>query len=521
MVLWRYVMFSIVLFLLLLIVFFVALWNSGKYNNVPYIRELTEEFDGADPDEYDLIDVEHRLGDRGYVQVLDEENKVIYSNRADRAGEIYTDYELGFISDYNDHSIVTVENFKTDNGSVERVVSNSIYTEDGDVIKNAVYIVDSDLNILYSTEYKDKKRLTPREYELLTKNASSRYVLSKGHFSDADGNERTLLAYSPKSFKSSFDRIKQAFLNLILIFFSVYALLIFLFSLWISMGVRKPLKRLNRAMGDISAGNWGTELEYRGAREFVELCENFNKMSRDLYFVDQENKRLQSERQKMIADISHDLKTPITVIKGYAKAIADGIVSDEERNNYLKSICQKSEVLTDLIDEFHEFSKLDHPDNQFFFEKKDICEFTRKYFAESYNLFEFNSFELDIDIPEEQIIVALDEKKFKRVYDNILGNFFRHNDPGRTFFCRITEQNGKVGIVLADNGKGIPEDIRETIFDPFVVGEKARTHGGSGLGLSIARKITEGHGGKICLRFPPESGFSTEFVIELTADKRI
>ena len=123
----------------------------------------------------------------------------------------------------------------------------------------------------------------------------------------------------------------------------------------------------------------------------MELCENFNKMSRDLYFVDQENKRLQSERQKMIADISHDLKTPITVIKGYAKAIADGIVSDEERNNYLKNICQKSEVLTDLIDEFHEFSKLDHPDNQFFFEKKDICEFTRKYFAESYNLFEFNS----------------------------------------------------------------------------------------------------------------------------------
>ena len=128
---------------------------------------------------------------------------------------------------------------------------------------------------------------------------------------------------------------------------------------------------------------------------------------------------------------------------------------------------------------------------------------------------------MDIDIPEEQIIVALDEKKFKRVYDNILGNFFRHNDPDGPFSAGLPNRTEKSGSCSPTMERGYQKDIRETIFDPFVVGEKARTHGGSGLGLSIARKITEGHGGKICLRFPPESGFSTEFVIELTADKRI
>lgn len=518
MVLWRYVVFSIVLFVLLLMVFFAALWNFGKYQNVPYIRELAAEFDGRSPSSYAEVDVARRLGKKGYVQILDEENRVIYSNNKKREGDVYTDYEMGFISDYDDHSIVTVEKFKTEDGSTERVVSNTTYAEDGRELKNAVYVVDDSLNILYSTEYKSKKQMTQREYDLLTKNAASKYILSKGHFTDAEGKERILLAYSPKNFKNNFDRMKQAFLNLILVFFAVYALLIFLFSLWVGMGIRKPLKLLNRAMGDISAGNWGTELKYKGSREFVDLCEKFNKMSRDLYFVDQENQRLQRDRQKMVADISHDLKTPITVIKGYAKAICDGLVSGEEQERYLESIYQKSEVLTDLIDEFHEFSKLDHPDNRFLLEKRDICEFTREYFASNYNQFEFSHFELDIDVPERPITVSLDGKKFKRIYDNIMGNFFRHNEPGSTFFCHISQQEGKVRIVLADDGRGIPQEIQETIFEPFVVGEKARTSRGSGLGLSIARKIAEGCGGKLWLQIPPEPGFATEFVVELDCE---
>ncbi len=514
MVLWRYVIFSVVLFLLLAVVFFAALWNSGRYSNVPYIRELTAEFDGKAPSEYEAIDTEKRLGEKGYVQVLDENNTVIFSNERDRIGETYTDYELDYIPDYNDHSIVTVERFPGRDGE-ERVITTSVYDKDGSELKNAVYVVDDDLNVLYSSEFKDKKKLTKREYDLVTRNSSSRYVLSKGSFTDDQGQRRTLLAYSPKNFKSNFNRIKEAFLNLIMIFFSIYALLIVLFSLWISMKVKKPLKLLNTAMRDITEENRGTQLQYKGSREFVELCENFNGMSRKLYLADQENQRLQREQQKMIADISHDLKTPITVIKGYAGAICDGVVTPEEQKTYLQSIYKKSEVLAELIDEFHEFSKLQHPESQYLFVRTDICEFTRKYFAESYGQFELNGFMLDADIPERPVYAELDVKKFKRVYDNILGNFFRYNQPGRTFFCRVEELSGRVRIILGDNGRGIPEAIRSTLFDPFVVGEKARTSSGSGLGLSIARRITEGHGGTLSLQVPPEEGLATEFVIEL------
>ena len=240
-----------------------------------------------------------------------------------------------------------------------------------------------------------------------------------------------------------------------------------------------------------------------------------NGMSRKLYLADQENRRLQREQQKMIADISHDLKTPITVIKGYAGAICDGVVTPEEQKTYLQSIYKKSEVLAELIDEFHEFSKLQHPESQYLLVRTDICEFTRKYFAESYGQFELNGFMLDADIPERPVYAELDVKKFKRVYDNILGNFFRYNQPGRTFYCRVEELSGRVRIILGDNGRGIPEAIRSTLFDPFGGRRKARTSSGSGLGLSIARRITEGHGGTLYLQVPPEEGLATEFVIEL------
>ncbi|MFQ9894227.1 MAG: sensor histidine kinase, partial [Emergencia sp.] len=158
---------------------------------------------------------------------------------------------------------------------------------------------------------------------------------------------------------------------------------------------------------------------------------------------------------------------------------------------------------------------MDHPDNNFTFEQKDICEFTRSYFAERYNEFDIGGYALDIDISEEKLMLGLDQGKFRKVYDNILSNFFKYNVPGTTFHCSIEGQKNQVIIRLADNGAGIPEDIRSTVFEPFIVGEKARNRGGSGLGLPLAKKIVEGHGGTIGLSENPKKGMNTEFVIRI------
>ena len=116
---------------------------------------------------------------------------------------------------------------------------------------------------------------------LLTRNATSKYVLSKCNFKDDEGNKRTLLAFSPKTIGNDLKRMRQAFLALIIEFFAVYILLLLLFSLWVQcQSKKKPLRLLNQAMQDISSGNKGTILEYKGPKEFVEICDNFNEMSK-------------------------------------------------------------------------------------------------------------------------------------------------------------------------------------------------------------------------------------------------
>ena len=256
---------------------------------------------------------------------------------------------------------------------------------------------------------------------------------------------------------------------------------------------------LNSAMEKISEGDSGTVLNYYGPKEFVEICDNFNQMSQALDEANRRNKRLESQKQKMIADISHDLKTPITVIKGYSKAVADGMTAPSEQEKYLKTIYQRSSELADLIEEFHDYVKLEHPDSKMELETTDLSEFAREFFAEKYNEFDIGGYTLEADIAEKKIMVNLDRKKFRRVLDNITGNFFKYCAPGSMFYCGVEETAEQAVLILADNGKGIPKEIRDSVFDPFVVGEKSRASAssGSGLGLPLVKKIVEGHGGTI------------------------
>ncbi|MEE0741754.1 MAG: HAMP domain-containing sensor histidine kinase [Emergencia sp.] len=513
-VLWKYIVFSIVLVLLLFITLFMTAVNYGKYQNVPNVKELAQAFEGKMPETYADVDIERILGKSAYIQILDDEKRVVYSNNKAYENEDYTDDEINFISEYDNLGWTTVERFETEQGT-ERVISTISYTKEGEEVKNAVYVINDDLNILYSTEAKHKEKLTRREYNLLTNYASMKYEISKCHFTDANGESHVLLAFCPKGFLSTVNRVKETFLMIIIQFVLIYVLLVVLFSIWVSVKIRKPLRMLSTAMTDISLGRRDTVLDYRGPKEFVEICDNFNNMSVALSDAEEANRVLQEEKQKMIADISHDLKTPITVIKGYSKAIRDNLVGQDEVDKYLETIYQRSEELTDLINEFHEYAKMDHPDNNFTFEQKDICEFTRSYFAERYNEFDIGGYALDIDISEEKLILGLDQGKFRKVYDNILSNFFKYNVPGTTFHCSIEGQKNQVIIRLADNGAGIPEDIRSTVFEPFIVGEKARNRGGSGLGLPLVKKIVEGHGGTIGLSEDPKKGMNTEFVIRI------
>ncbi|MCR4999418.1 MAG: HAMP domain-containing histidine kinase [Lachnospiraceae bacterium] len=235
-----------------------------------------------------------------------------------------------------------------------------------------------------------------------------------------------------------------------------------------------------------------------------------------------EERAVEAARQKMLADISHDLKTPITVIQGYSKAIADGIVPEENREKYLNTIYQKSNHLADLINAFYDYSRLEHPQFRLKTEPGDLSEYLREYVAGKYEELELAGYELDVDIPEQPMYMPFDHLELRRVFENIISNTIKHNAPPTTLYVSMEyiKEKRHVRIRLGDDGSGIPEHLREHLFDPFVVGDESRnSKHGTGLGLSVARRVVEAHGGSIRLLEPEETSWSTMYEIVLPLNR--
>lgn len=206
-------------------------------------------------------------------------------------------------------------------------------------------------------------------------------------------------------------------------------------------------------------------------------------------------------RNLMLSDIAHDLRTPITTIGGYAKALNDGLViSDEKRTEYLEAIQNKAERMSDLITLLFDYVRLDSENFALRLENIDITELLRENAALLYADVEEKKMEFEIDIPEEPIVLALDRLQFSRVITNLINNVLKHNEAGTTITLQMKQEKEHLEISVKDNGKMIAPMIAEHIFEPFVMADTSReSKGGSGLGLSIAKKIIEMHGWTIVL----------------------
>ena len=203
----------------------------------------------------------------------------------------------------------------------------------------------------------------------------------------------------------------------------------------------------------------------------------------------------------MLLDLSHDIKTPITSIKGFSQALYEGMVNDENKKiRYYKAIYTKSERVSELVDDLFEFVRLDKVKYTIKLENIDICEYIRQIVLSYYDEIENKGFELLINIPDEPIMLKIDTKLFKRVIVNLIENSLKYNIKGTKLRIEVRDFSKFVAIEIADNGIGIEESIADNVFEAFVRADKSRkSTGGSGLGLSIAKKIVESHGGQISL----------------------
>jgi signal transduction histidine kinase len=284
-------------------------------------------------------------------------------------------------------------------------------------------------------------------------------------------------------------------------FILLSALVIFIYSRISARKIKVPLQQITEGIETMIQGNYKVRLQFEAESEFLMIRDAFNYMADQLQKSEDENRELELGKRKLLADIAHDLRTPISTIQSFAKALHDGMVTDSNQQiRYLNAIFQKSERVNVLMDSLFEITLLDNPSYSFNIEEGDLCEWTREMIAEHYAEMERRRIGLELDIPEIPIICAFDRKQMARVVSNLITNAVKYNPEATRLFIQVRKEPNQVILEFADTGFGIPESLHETIFDPFVRGDEARSStGGTGLGLSISRKIVEKHGGTLLL----------------------
>lgn len=512
----NYIIFTGVIVITIIGILWFMDYEVEKIINEPKVKELVDYASIISYNESGEINEEriHELiGKNSFIQILDKNNNVIYESNPGKAKNKFTDKELEYIPNYYDNSYVDVHSYVNDKKQKNICVSITDYDNE-DNIQNKIYVVDENLNIIYTSTNDSKKSLTKTEFRYLTGTYPKGYDIRKYSFKNKNNEKLTFVIYTPSFTNEVYNKIQVVDRVGVMAFILIYILLIIVFVCWLNYKVKKPINILNEAIIKFKNGERENYVEYNGTQEFSDICRSFNDMSRKLYDSERKRESLEQEKQKILADISHDLKTPITVIKGYSKAVYDNLISEDEKDQYLMTIYKKADDLDKLINTFHEYSKLEHPNYKLVLKKVDICEYARIYLAEKYEELYLIGVEIEAEIPDHSIYCNIDEFQLKRVFENIISNSIKHNKKNLSILFAIKEDLNNIKINIADNGYGIPKEIHKDIFEPFVVGEKSRTNEGSGLGLAISKKIIQAHGGNIKI-VDPKGKYKTEFEIIL------
>ena len=492
---------------------------TKKYQN--YLKE----------EKFNKLNLKEITGEDGTIEILDENYNLIYSLGNDINKEKYNEDEINAIPNYRkDDTYLNIYDYYSENGeSYKLIIAESYYSEG--VISNPLKstskwfkVLDKNLNvILESDNAPAKKNYTEKEIIYMRGYYNNGLFIEKYQYINNDGIKRTAIIKSRELYTNSFFKKMNILTKIDFVVFGIaYIILVVIFVFVLRSKFYEPLEKLNKAMELLTEGKRKKPVDYSGPREFVDICDRFNIMVSKLEDSENQRKKLMNDKERMMADISHDLKTPITSIQGYAKALSDGIIVDEDKDKYIKIIYEKSKKLTELINIFHEYSKLEHPDFNLIFEKVDLSEYLRAYIALKYEDIVESGFNIEVDIPEEEMEIKIDKVQLQRVFDNILGNSIKHNEKGTNIYVSLKEKNDIYEIIIADDGKGISKDIANNIFEAFTVGDESRnSKQGSGLGLAIAKTIVDLHGGTIELEPESLKKFSTQFKIILKKNPKL
>ena len=257
----------------------------------------------------------------------------------------------------------------------------------------------------------------------------------------------------------------------------------------------KPLNQLISAFKKVINEEKYEPIQMDSNEEFVQLNEIFIQMINKIEKEKKLRKKSEENRKKLVLDISHDLKNPLSSILGYSELLCNEEVNNQELLKYAKIINNNAKRSNELIIDLFDYSKLNSEDYFINTEKTDFTEYIRRYVVEHIDLLESRSFKYDFKIPDESIYLKIDPRLFERALNNILNNSIKYNEPGTIISIEIEESEDEVKLILRDDGKGIEHDRREKSCQPFSSSLKSQSS--SGLGLAISKKIIDKHKGRI------------------------
>ena len=320
--------------------------------------------------------------------------------------------------------------------------------------------------------------------------------------SSSQASDSSQMVYDISLPQSSSSQVKLMAKDMILTATIILVFTALSVGLWIYRSIAVPLVKLKKATKNIKEGNLDFVLEVEGNDEFSQLCQDFEEMRKRLKESTEEKILMDKENKELISNISHDLKTPITAVKGYVEGIMDGVADTPEKmDRYVRTIYNKTNEMDHLINELTFYSKIDTNRIPYTFSKLNVEDYFSDCAEELGLEMETRGIELVYaNYVEKGVQVIADGEQIRRVIHNIVSNAIKYMEKPRGIIqLRVTDVGDFIQVEIEDNGKGIAAKDLPYIFDRFYRTDVSRnsSKGGSGIGLSIVKKIMEDHGGKV------------------------
>ena len=389
--------------------------------------------------------------------------------------------------------------------------------------KSAYVLVRKDDEIYYTGNLEATNKIFAKlpEYDEHNSDKDSGYYFNSYNkyvkqfdFRFADGAQGSIFIIAKMNALISREFLIDMFIAILLILIFTGVMLI----QWIRKSVFTPVDELNVAMRKIKEGNFDYMLQTDVQGEIGDLYRNYEDMRLRLKETTEENKQHVQQNKELVSNISHDLKTPITAIKGYVEGIMDGVADTPEKmDKYIRTIYNKAMDMDRLINELTIYSGIDNNRIPYNFHRINVADYFGDCIEEVGLDLESKNIKLnytELVEPDTQIIA--DPEQMKKVINNIISNSVKYMDkPQGEINIRILDEVDSIRVELEDNGKGIAQKDLPKIFERFYRTDASRNsaQGGSGIGLSIVKKIIEDHGGYIWATSKEGEGTCMHFVI--------